>query len=304
VSEPMTERRNHIVLLGDSIFDNAAYTRGAPDVVTHLRRLLPHSWEATLCAVDGARIPGLAAQLARVPVDASHLVIAIGGNDALQNSDLLSLRVASSAQALEIFADRITAFERAYRTAITHALRLERHTAICTVYNGALEPERAAIARVGLALFNDVILRTAVDLRLDALVSQKSARDRSTRHRRTQRPNSDGLLADPARDAAVTAGPRKVPCNEPFLSAQPRRTICWQQSRRRNQTRGCESNRQTDCLEESLWPNPRRKVLRRSDFWSRRSIRFSEPRFASSSRANPTSASSARRAMGPGRSPW
>jgi hypothetical protein len=30
----------HIVLLGDSIFDNDAYTNGKPDVVTHLRRAL------------------------------------------------------------------------------------------------------------------------------------------------------------------------------------------------------------------------------------------------------------------------
>jgi lysophospholipase L1-like esterase len=167
--EAMTERSNHIVLLGDSIFDNAAYTDGAPDVVTHLRALLPHSWKATLCAVDGATTSGLKAQLARVPVAATHLVIAIGGNDALQNSDLLSLPVASSAEALEIFGDRIAAFERAYRSSIQQAISLARRTAICTVYNGALEPERAAIARVGLALFNDVILRTAVDLRLDAL---------------------------------------------------------------------------------------------------------------------------------------
>jgi lysophospholipase L1-like esterase len=165
----MTERRNHIALLGDSIFDNAAYTHDDPDVVTHLRRLLPQPWEATLCAVDGTTTLGLAAQLARVPVDASHLVIAIGGNDALQNSDVLSLRVASTAQALGILADRIATFERAYRTAITRVLELRRHTVICTVYNGALDPERATIARVGLALFNDVILRTAIDLRLDAL---------------------------------------------------------------------------------------------------------------------------------------
>jgi hypothetical protein len=40
---------------------------------------------------------------------------------------------------------------------------------VCTVYNGALEPDRAGIARVALALFNDVILRTAIDLHLDAL---------------------------------------------------------------------------------------------------------------------------------------
>jgi GDSL-like Lipase/Acylhydrolase family len=165
----MTEQRNHIVLLGDSIFDNAAYTDGAPDVITHLRAILPHSWDATLCAVDGATTSGLKTQFARVPPTATHLVIAIGGNDALQNSDLLSLRVASSAEALEVFGDRITAFERAYRMAIAHAMSLVRRTAVCTVYNGALEPGRATIARVALALFNDVILRTAVELRLDAL---------------------------------------------------------------------------------------------------------------------------------------
>jgi hypothetical protein len=43
----------HVVLLGDSIFDNAAYTGREPDVITHLRRLLPNGWQATLCAVDG-----------------------------------------------------------------------------------------------------------------------------------------------------------------------------------------------------------------------------------------------------------
>ena len=162
-------QRSHVVLLGDSIFDNAAYTRGAPDVVTHLRRVLPAQWRATLCAVDGATTSGLAAQLACVPPDATHLVIAVGGNDALQNIDLLSLRVTSSAQALQTFADRIATFERAYRAAIKGALALDRFTAVCTVYNGALEPEQAVAARVALALFNDVILRTAADFRVDAV---------------------------------------------------------------------------------------------------------------------------------------
>jgi hypothetical protein len=159
----------HAVLLGDSIFDNSAYTRGEPDVVTHLRRLLPAPWRTTLCAVDGATTRGLAGQLACVPPDASDLVIAIGGNDALQSSDLLSLRVTSSAEALLACADRLAIFEGSYRNAIGRAIALGRRTAVCTIYNGALEPERATIARVGLSLFNDVILRTAVDLRLDAL---------------------------------------------------------------------------------------------------------------------------------------
>lgn len=41
----------HIVLLGDSIFDNKVYVDEAPDVVGHLRNILPRDWKATLCAV-------------------------------------------------------------------------------------------------------------------------------------------------------------------------------------------------------------------------------------------------------------
>jgi hypothetical protein len=164
----MNERRSHVVLLGDSIFDNGAYTSGAPDVVTHLRDLLPRHWQASLLAQDGATTAALAAQLKQVPADASHLVVSIGGNDALRHIDLLSLRVTSSAQALEALADRVAPFERAYRSAIRQTVDLQRTTVLCTVYNGALQ-EQAAAARTALALFNDAILRTSVDLRLDVL---------------------------------------------------------------------------------------------------------------------------------------
>jgi hypothetical protein len=37
----------HGALIGDSIFDNTAYTRGGPDVVSQVRGLLPRGWEAT-----------------------------------------------------------------------------------------------------------------------------------------------------------------------------------------------------------------------------------------------------------------
>ncbi len=165
----MPSRHPHVVLLGDSIFDNAAYTGGEPDVITHLQRLVPEPWRASSRAVDGAITRELPMQLRGVPADASHLVISMGGNDALQNSDLLSLRVTSSAHALEIFAERLNAFERAYRSAIQQAIAPGRSTAVCTIYNGKLEEDQAAIARLALALFNDVILRTAADLGIDAL---------------------------------------------------------------------------------------------------------------------------------------
>lgn len=43
-----------IALLGDSIFDNAGYTAGAPDVITHLHAVLPSECRASLIALDGS----------------------------------------------------------------------------------------------------------------------------------------------------------------------------------------------------------------------------------------------------------
>lgn len=73
----------HVVLLGDSIFDYARYVPGGPSVLDHVRRPLPRGWKVTLLARDGAVAAGVIEQLARLPDDATHLVISAGGNDAL-----------------------------------------------------------------------------------------------------------------------------------------------------------------------------------------------------------------------------
>jgi hypothetical protein len=91
----------HIVLLGDSIFDNKSYVgTGGKDVVTHLREMLPGSgdWQATLNAVDGAVIEGVTQrQLQGVSSEATHLVISVGGNNAIGNVDVLEMRANSAA---------------------------------------------------------------------------------------------------------------------------------------------------------------------------------------------------------------
>jgi hypothetical protein len=164
---------SHVVLLGDSIFDNARYTGGEPDVLSHLRALLPGGARASLLAVDGSVTGDVARQVGRVPADATHLVLSIGGNDALMNSDVLNLPVESTAEALELFGARIAAFRASYVAALDGVLALARPTTVCTVYEGNLDPSWAPLARVALALFNDVILRAAfarsvdvIDLRL------------------------------------------------------------------------------------------------------------------------------------------
>jgi hypothetical protein len=42
----------NIVLLGDGTLDNRKISSPDPDVISHLRLLLPIEWKATLCAVD------------------------------------------------------------------------------------------------------------------------------------------------------------------------------------------------------------------------------------------------------------
>jgi hypothetical protein len=153
----------HVVLLGDSIFDNAAYVAGGPDVVTHLTRLLPAGWRATLAAVDGAVIADVPRQLARVPAEATHLIVSAGGNDALGHTDLLDRRASSSAQVLAWLADAVEGFEARYRRMLASVLARGLPVTVCTVYNGNLGPPVQRLATVALAVFNDAILRVAAE---------------------------------------------------------------------------------------------------------------------------------------------
>ena len=165
----MTSTTGHIVLLGDSIFDNQSYTRGEPDVVTHLRSMLPVPWRATLRAIDGATTGDVSRQFSGIPGDSSHCVLSVGGNDALMNIDLLNMPVASSAEALERFGDRLEPFEDAYRAALQALARRRIPITVCTIYNGAFEGEMARRARTALMMFNDVIMRSAFDHRASVI---------------------------------------------------------------------------------------------------------------------------------------
>jgi hypothetical protein len=125
----------HLVLLGDSIFDNATYTGGGPDVVTQLGAALPAGWTASLHAIDGSTTHDIPAQIGRLPADATHLVLSVGGNDALQTVSALGTPVSSAAEAIGFLADIAQAFEQSYRAAVKACLRPGLPLAVCTIYN-------------------------------------------------------------------------------------------------------------------------------------------------------------------------
>lgn len=164
----------HLALIGDSIFDNAAYTVGGPAVIKQVRKHLPIGWRATLGAVDGARIDGVAAQLARLPADVDRLIVSVGGNDVLDLVPLLETPVTKSAEAVRMIGDAAQVFEDAYRGMLDACLHTDRHAVICTIYSGNF-PDRQfqRVATTALAPFNDAIIRigverglTIIDLRL------------------------------------------------------------------------------------------------------------------------------------------
>lgn len=162
-AHPATERpMPHVVLLGDSIFDNAAYVRGGPDVIRQLRERLPSGSRATLGAVDGAVMANIPAQLARLPADATHLVVSVGGNDALRHTGVFSEPARAVAEALDRLATIRERFQRDYAATLDAVLLRGLPTAACTIYEGRFpEPALRRIAATALTTLNDAITREA-----------------------------------------------------------------------------------------------------------------------------------------------
>jgi hypothetical protein len=160
----------HIVLLGDSIFDNASYTSGGPDVIAQVRQLLPRDAKATLLAVDGATTEHVPLQLARMPRDASHLVLSVGGNDALMNSSILYSPTSSTSQAVGELAEISQRFEERYRKVVEGCRELRLPLTICTIYNGSFpDSEFQRLVSTALMVFNDVILRVGIEFHLTVI---------------------------------------------------------------------------------------------------------------------------------------
>jgi hypothetical protein len=154
----------HIVLLGDSIFDNGRYTMGGPDLISQVRQLIPVGWRASLLAIDGSTSEDVPSQLQRMPTDASHLVLSVGGNDALMNSDILHMPADSTSQAIEKLADVSSRFEEKYRKAVNNCKRVGLPLALCTIYNGCFpDPDFQRAVSTALMVFNDVILRVGIE---------------------------------------------------------------------------------------------------------------------------------------------
>lgn len=120
-----------------------------------------------MLARDGDTTVGAGEQLAQVPPDATHVVISAGGNNALMQIDALTKPATSTLGALDHLAAIARKFATDYEGLVLDAMKLDRHLLLCTVYDAV--PGLPAGLRTALALFNDAILRVAIQFGLPVL---------------------------------------------------------------------------------------------------------------------------------------
>ena len=161
----------HLVLLGDSVFDNASYVPNEPAVIDQVQQFLPPGDTALLRAIDGNTIAGVYSQLEHLPAATTHLFLSVGGNDALREaykiipaSELVTLR-------LDELVTMRQRFEKDYQALLETVLSYEKETIVCTVYDRCPvegRPMKQLIYTL-LPMFNDCILRQAAQAGLPVI---------------------------------------------------------------------------------------------------------------------------------------
>ncbi len=174
-STRVVNEAGHVVLLGDSIFDNKPYVGNGPAVIDQVRETLGLDWSAKLLAVDGSTTQDVIdEQVDKIPDSATHVIISSGGNDALQQQEILLRQIDIVSEALQAMYEIQRKFGKVYNQLIDAVCKKVDKVTVCTIYdpNFDLAPrQQASIA--ALSIFNDRITRVAfarklalIDLRL------------------------------------------------------------------------------------------------------------------------------------------
>ncbi|GAB5353856.1 hypothetical protein AAMO2058_000069900 [Amorphochlora amoebiformis] len=144
IREEKKRKNTHIVMLGDSTLDNKRWVGTDPSVCEHIQWKLKsrgehRGWKVSDLSVDGYMIKGLVdRQLPQVPRDATHLIISIGGNNALcvmEEVDALGHWKFLPPFLLYAIYRGIKKLKREYDHMLAAALTLNKPIIVCTLYH-------------------------------------------------------------------------------------------------------------------------------------------------------------------------
>jgi hypothetical protein len=156
-------------------------------------------------------------QLARIPADATHLVLSVGGNDGLGYSGILGQPARSVAEVLGALGEIGREFEERYRAMLEAVLARGLPTAICTIYNPSYpDALRQRVSVAALTFLNDPIVRIAAERGLPLIDLGSSAPTRPITRTRSSRPHA----------AARRSRPRSRVSSSITISAAAARSSC------------------------------------------------------------------------------
>jgi hypothetical protein len=123
-----------------------------------------------LKAIDGSTTRDLQEQLTTVLPGTTHLCLSIGGNDLIEQFDLLDTPVQSSAEALLLVSQASLEFRKNYRRVLQECMAMSLPLVVCTIYNcnfPTIAQQRTV--EVALAVFNSEIITAALDYGLGVI---------------------------------------------------------------------------------------------------------------------------------------
>ena len=163
----------HVVLLGDALLDAYRSIDKSPGKFED--DLLPGtSSQWKISVISAAEVERAGASLA-LPSDATHALIFIEGNHAIEQSGLLDRALGAHAQTLEELSLAADEFERTLERLIHVAKAAQLVIMVCTMFVPYYKknPPRQRTASAALAIFNDRVTKRAaaagaslIDLRL------------------------------------------------------------------------------------------------------------------------------------------
>lgn len=159
-----TPPHQHIVLLGDSILDNAPYVGVSPAVSDQLSTAVANrKWKVTLRAVDGAKMQHIPKQLANLPTDASLFVLSIGGNDGLAMLPRLKDNGYNPFKWASMLKTFLADFEADYKRTLDLVLLEKKPLVVLTIYQPYFENSAVmtGLTASGVWLMNWVIVAAA-----------------------------------------------------------------------------------------------------------------------------------------------
>lgn len=162
----------HVVLLGDTLLEAYSSIDQTPGKFEDA--VLPgthNQWK--LSVISAAEVERAGPSLA-LPKDATHAMIFIEGNHALEQSGLLDSRPDGGGEALEQLSLAADEFERTLERLIQAAQAAQLVIMVCTMFQPNYKnPVRQRTASAALAVFNDRVTKRAaaarvalIDLRL------------------------------------------------------------------------------------------------------------------------------------------